>query len=109
MNPALSQRLTEVAALFFRLGATAFGGPVAHIAMMHDETVTRRGWLDRVNVSSLGLMAAVTWQLGRASLTGPLAILSACVSLLLLTRFRINSIWLILGGALLGLAQMVFR
>jgi chromate transporter len=29
------------------------------------------GLLDGVNVASLGLMAAVTWQLGRASLTGP--------------------------------------
>lgn len=39
------QRLSEVAALFLRLGITAFGGPAAHIAMMHDETVKRRKWL----------------------------------------------------------------
>lgn len=37
--------LKEVAFLFLRLGATAFGGPAAHIAMMHDETVKRRKWL----------------------------------------------------------------
>jgi chromate transporter len=37
--------LREVAALFFRLGATAFGGPAASIAMMRDEVVRRRGWL----------------------------------------------------------------
>lgn len=41
MNP----RLAEVAALMLRLGATAFGGPAAHIALLHDETVRRRAWL----------------------------------------------------------------
>ncbi len=38
--------LRELAGLFLRLGVTAFGGPAAHIAMMHDEAVTRRKWLD---------------------------------------------------------------
>jgi chromate transporter len=37
--------LGELAALFLRLGATAFGGPAAHVAMMHDEVVRRRRWL----------------------------------------------------------------
>ncbi len=37
--------LRELAALFTRLGFTAFGGPAAHVAMLHDEVVTRRGWL----------------------------------------------------------------
>jgi chromate transporter len=37
--------LGELAALFFRLGTTAFGGPAAHIAMMRDEVVSRRKWL----------------------------------------------------------------
>ncbi|HTO71488.1 MAG TPA: chromate efflux transporter [Myxococcota bacterium] len=39
--------LGEVARLFLRLGTTAFGGPAAHIALMEDEVVTRRGWLTR--------------------------------------------------------------
>lgn len=40
-------RLAELARLFTRLGTTAFGGPAAHVAMMHDEVVNRRGWLTR--------------------------------------------------------------
>jgi chromate transporter len=38
-------RLVELAGLFLRLGATAFGGPAAHVAMMHDEVVVRRRWM----------------------------------------------------------------
>lgn len=45
MKPSLSQSLTEGAGLFLKLGMTAFGGPAAHISMMHDETVKRRKWL----------------------------------------------------------------
>ena len=41
----MSARLREVAALFLRLGVTAFGGPAAHFAMMRDEVVRRRRWL----------------------------------------------------------------
>src|SRR6202142_3831656 len=39
--------LKDLAALFLRLGATAFGGPAAHISMMEHEVVTRRGWMTR--------------------------------------------------------------
>jgi chromate transporter len=38
--------LRELAFLFLRLGTTAFGGPAAHIAMMEEEVVRRRKWLD---------------------------------------------------------------
>jgi chromate transporter len=38
--------VAEVGAMFLRIGATAFGGPAAHIAMMRQEIVARRGWID---------------------------------------------------------------
>jgi chromate transporter len=40
-------RLIELAGCFLKLGAISFGGPAAHLAMMDDEVVVRRGWLSR--------------------------------------------------------------
>ena len=39
--------LSELARVFLKLGVVGFGGPAAHIAMMEDEVVRRRGWLSR--------------------------------------------------------------
>ena len=75
--------------------------------------VRRSPWagslLDGVNVASLGLMAAVTWQLGRASLIDPLTIAIALASFVSLIRFKVNSTWLILGGAAIGLLMAALR
>jgi len=38
-------KLRDVAAVFLRLGLTAFGGPAAHVALMENELVRRRKWL----------------------------------------------------------------
>jgi chromate transporter len=60
--------------------------------------------LDGVNVASLALMAAVTLQLGRAAIIDiPTAVLSA-VGAVVLIRYKPNSAWLVLGGALIGAA-----
>lgn len=39
-------RVIEVACVFGWLGATAFGGPAAHIALMRSELVEHRRWVD---------------------------------------------------------------
>lgn len=64
------------------------------------------GFLDGVNSAALGLMAAVTWQLGRASLVDPQTFVLAIASLGILARFKINSAWLILFGGMIGLISM---
>ena len=38
--------MRELFLLFTKLGFVAFGGPAAHVAMMRQEVVTRRGWMD---------------------------------------------------------------
>src|SRR5690349_6806367 len=40
-------RLLEVIGVMLRLGFTAFGGPAAHLAMMREEMVQRRGWVSQ--------------------------------------------------------------
>lgn len=58
--------------------------------------------LDGVIVASLGLMAAVTFQLGLASLIDLPTIVIFALSAVLLIRYKVNTTWLIIGGALIG-------
>ena len=60
-------------------------------------------FLNGVNAASLGLMAAVTWQLGLAALIDWLTVSVAIVSAIAVFRFRVNSAWLVLAGAIVGL------
>jgi chromate transporter len=62
-------------------------------------------FLDGVNVASLALMAVVTWQLGRTALIDPLTVILAVLAAIMLLRFRMNSAWLVAGGALVGLVM----
>jgi chromate transporter len=60
-------------------------------------------FLDGVNVAALALMLVVTYQLGRTAIVDLTTIALALTSALLLFRFRVNSAWLIPGGAIVGL------
>src|SRR4051794_34813989 len=80
-------RLREVAALMLKLGTIAFGGPAVHVAMLRDETVRRRGWLDDREL--LDLFAAVSL------LPGP----SSTQLAIVLSRRRAGWRGLVVGGA----------
>jgi Chromate transporter len=45
-SSVVSRPVREVDALFVKLGGIGFGGPTAHIALMRDEVVGRRRWMD---------------------------------------------------------------
>ena len=66
-------------------------------------------FLDGINIASLSLMTAVTFQLGQASLIDLPTILISLITLGLLLRFKLNSTWLIAGGAAAGLLISVIR
>jgi chromate transporter len=63
---------------------------------------TAGAFLDGVIVASLGLMVVVTYELGKAALVDLPTIGLALVSAVLLFRWKINSAWLVLGGAISG-------
>jgi len=62
------------------------------------------GFLDGVNAASLGLMAAVTYILGRSALVDWLTIVVAILSAIAVFRFKVNSAWLVLAGGAIGFA-----
>jgi chromate transporter len=70
---------------------------------------TASAFLDGVNVASLALLAAVSWQLGRAALVDVATVALAVVAAIALLRYRVNSAWLVLLGAIVGVAWNVFR
>jgi chromate transporter len=58
--------------------------------------------LDGINVAALALMIVVSAQLARTAVTDWITLSIAIVSALLLFRYRMNSTWLVLGGAAIG-------
>ncbi len=66
------------------------------------------GFLDGVNATALGLMGAVSLQLSRTSFIDLPTLVIGAISIYFLLRFKINSTWLILGGALAGLTAHFF-
>ncbi len=77
----------------------AISGPI--VPRLQKSPVAR-AFLDGVNVASLALMAVVTWRLGQTALVDWPAWVLAVAAAVLLLRYRVNSAWLVLGGAVAG-------
>jgi chromate transporter len=92
-----------VATLGIFLPSFLFVGLLTRIMPHIRKSPWTAAFLDGVNVAALGLMAGVTWQLGRAALIDPPTVLLAIVAAILLFRFKLNSAWLVLAGGLIGL------
>ncbi len=67
------------------------------------QSVVAGAFLDGVIVSSLALMAVVTWHLGRDAIIDLPTLVLVIVSAVLLMRYRWNSLWLVLGGGAIGI------
>ena len=66
-------------------------------------------FLDGVNAAAVALMAVVSWQFARAALVSLPTTAIAVVSGALLLRYRLNSAWLILLGAVAGLGLVALH
>jgi chromate transporter len=86
--------LGEVLAVMLKLGTIAFGGPAVHVAMLRDETVRRRHWLE--DAEFLDLFGTVS------VLPGP----SSTQLAIVLSRRRAGWAGLLLGGACFILPAM---
>jgi chromate transporter len=64
-------------------------------------------FLDGVNAAAVALMAFVGWQFARAALVNLPAFALAVISAILVFRYKLNSTWLVLGGAAAGIALRV--
>jgi chromate transporter len=60
-------------------------------------------FLDGVNAAVVALMGFVGWQFARRSLTNIPAVVICFVSLILVFRHKVNSAWMVTGGALAGI------
>ena len=65
--------------------------------------------LDGVNVAALALIAVASWQLFRTAVVDWTTLVLAGLTFILLIRYRVNSVWLVLGGALIGVGTTLLH
>lgn len=114
---SLEDRPWPVFLIFFRLGFTCFGGPIAHLAYFRDEFVTRRGWIsDRAYADLVALcqflpgpassQVGMAIGLSRAGYRGALAAWAGFTlpSAIMLVTFALGLSWFGFSGDETGVA-----
>jgi chromate transporter len=66
------------------------------------DSPSARTFLNGINAATVGLMAAVSWQLARGAIVDIFTALEAVIAFFILLRYQINAAWLILGGIVTG-------
>jgi chromate transporter len=61
-----------------------------------------RTFLNGINAATMGLMAAVSWQIARGAIVDIFTAIEAAIAFFILLRYQINAAWLILGGIAAG-------
>jgi chromate transporter len=61
-----------------------------------------RTFLNGINAATIGLMAAVSWQIARGAIVDIFTAIEAAIAFFILLRYQINAAWLILGGIAAG-------
>ena len=85
------------------LPAFVFVGITAKFLPRLRKSPMAAAFLDGVNAAAVALMAFVGWQFARATLVGASPILIAAISAFLSIRYKVDSAWLVLGGAVAGI------
>lgn len=89
------------------LPAFIYVGVTAKFLVKLRKSPVASAFLDGVNAAAVALMAVVGWQFARAALLNVPAAALAVLSALLIFRFKVNSAWLVLGGAVAGILLQI--
>jgi chromate transporter len=92
-----------LATLAMFLPAFLYVALTAKVLLRLRKSPTAGIFLDGVNAAAVALMAFVGFQFSREAVMTPLAAVIAVMSAMLIFRYRVNSAWMILGGAAVGL------
>ena len=78
--------------------------PLVHLAGRQMQHPRVRSILQTIVIASAGLLLAAAIPLARDALTDPVAVMIAAVSLVVLLTTKLDSLWLILGAAIVSLS-----